>query len=46
MGIVVKSEEEEKIYIKPFCTGLFILKENISFKKKKFFFYLFGCSGS
>ena len=31
VGIVVKSEEEEKIYIKPFCTGLFILKENISF---------------
>ena len=38
VGIVVKSEEEENIYIKPFCTGLFILKENISFKKKKIFF--------
>ena len=42
----MKSDEEEKIYIKPFCTGLFVLKENISFFKKKFFFNLFGCTGS
>lgn len=27
----MKSDKEKKIYIKPFCIGLFVLKENISF---------------
>lgn len=36
----MKSDKEKKIYIKPFCIGLFVLKENISFLKIYIYFYL------